>query len=79
MAGKYKTATVNHLKEAGELKQPPPLICINRGGCPKTPITVNIINCGSWPTATVKATINRNLWSVVVGIPAKHPPPLKIL
>jgi hypothetical protein len=55
------TATVNHLKEAGELKQPPPLICINRGGCPKTPITVNIINHGSWATATVKATINRNL------------------
>ena len=33
-------AMVNCLTEAGALRQPPPLMMINDGGCPKLPVSI---------------------------------------
>jgi hypothetical protein len=35
--------TVNHLMEAGALRQPPPLMMINGGSCPNVPTTIKVL------------------------------------
>ena len=36
-------ATVNHLMEAGALRQPPPLMMVNGGGCPNVLASIKVL------------------------------------
>jgi hypothetical protein len=74
----YITVSVKTIKEAGGLREPPPLMGINRGGWPNSPASVNVLTVAGRLTALVKATIYRDLWTKTVGLPAsvkeKRPP-----
>ena len=37
------STTVNSLMKAGALRQPPPLMMINRGGCPNVPAYIKVL------------------------------------